>query len=83
MLKKLTFVMLCLLYSNFSKAAYITYTGSTDLCFANPSLTLYAMPANAISYDWYFEDVYGHLNHLTSVTGNYFSAVRTGYYYCI
>jgi hypothetical protein len=75
--------MLCLLYSNFSKAAYITYTGSTDLCFANPSLNLYAMPANAISYDWYFEDVYGHLNHLTSVTGNYFSAVRTGYYYCI
>ncbi len=83
MLKKLTFILLCLLYSNSSKAAYITYTGSTDLCFAHPSLNLYAMPANAISYDWYFEDVYGHLNHLTSVTGNYYSAFRTGYYYCI
>lgn len=83
MLKKLTFIILCLLYSNFSKAAYINYSGSTDLCITNPSVTLNAMPANAISYDWYFQDVYGHLNHLFSVTGNSYTAWETGYYYCI
>jgi len=83
MKKNLFLLFVFVLFSQKLLASSLTPQGSTDLCITHPSVNLIVSPANALNYDWCFIDVYGHLNHLISVTGNTYTAWNTGFYYCV
>ncbi|MFM7016841.1 MAG: hypothetical protein ACKOX3_10995, partial [Bacteroidota bacterium] len=71
-----------LLSFNKTNATTMSAIGSTDLCQSRPFVTLVVNPANAMSYTWFFYDVYGNLNQLSGAFSNTFQASLSGNYFC-